>query len=176
MNKTSDQKALSKTEKMEALRRELEVLAGQEPDHESSEEEIEIKKKTPRGKKQEVAFDTPAKNSACGALPADEEPSETQPETKPKRPRTPKQIEAFKRAQEKNKVLAEQRRILRERAEVQAKEEAEKELIEKAIKVKKKQIKKMAVLQEFSDDDTPIEKLPRLKRPEPVSIPLFRFV
>ena len=168
MNGSTDGKPLSKFEQMEALRKQLDELAGQEPDHPSSEDEIEVKKKISRGKKQPVAFEPESKQ--------DEEPSGSPPELKPKRPRTEKQIEAFKKAQEKNKLLAEQRRILRERAEVQAKDEAEKELIEKAIKVKKKQIKKMAVLQEFSDDDTPIEKLPRLKRPEPVSVPLFRFV
>ena len=79
--------------------------------------------------------------------------------TRAKKPRTAKQLEAFEKAKairdanalkrkEEAKALAEQQRKI-----------IEDKLIKKAISLKKKQIKKQAVLEEISDDDTPIEKV-----------------
>ena len=48
------------------------------------------------------------------------------------------------------------------------KQEIEKKLIEKAIKIKKKQIKKIEVLDEISDDETPIQKSKPVKPVKPV--------
>jgi hypothetical protein len=51
------------------------------------------------------------------------------------------------------------------RAELRARQEAdeqklkEEKIVKKAIAIKKKQIKKNAVLDEISDDDTPLEKI-----------------
>ena len=158
MADNGDEKTLSKVEKMEALRKQLNELEGEQPHQSSSEDEIERGTVPARRSKNNVDA------SACGALPA-------------KRPRTPKQIEAFKKAQQRKAEVAEQRRLLREKAEIQAKAEAEKELIEKAIKVKKKQIKKMAMLQEFSDDDTPIERgAPRTRQPPQPIETKIRFI
>jgi hypothetical protein len=79
--------------------------------------------------------------------------------TRAKKPRTEKQLEAFDRAKairdantlkrkEEARLLAEQERKI-----------IEDKLIKKAISLKKKQIKKQAVLDEVSDDDTPLEKV-----------------
>ena len=79
-----------------------------------------------------------------------------------KKPRTSKQLEAFERA----KAIRDAN-TLKRKEEARLRDEAEKKLIEaklvkKAISLKKKQIKKQAVLDEISDDDTPIEKIKEL--------------
>ena len=84
---------------------------------------------------------------------------------KPKRERTAKQKEAFLKAQATRLAKAEERKKEKALKEQEEREELEQKLIEKAIKVKKKQIKKMAVIEQLSDDDTPIEKLrPAIKK------------
>jgi len=101
--------------------------------------------------------------------------SDDEVQAKPKRERTEKQKLAFEKAQQTRLLKAEERRKQREQQEAEAKKELEAKLIEKAIKVKKKQIKRAKVIEELSDDDTPIEKLkPRqAPRKEPMRI---RFV
>ena len=84
-----------------------------------------------------------------------------------KRPRTEKQIEAFKKAQEnraKNILL---------KKEV-GKKALEEKILQKALSIKKKQINKqydLAVLDQISDDETPIEEIKQKHRavtPPPV--------
>lgn len=77
---------------------------------------------------------------------------------KPKRERTAKQKEAFMKAQATRLAKAEERKKEKALKEHEEKKELEQKLIEKAIKVKKKQIKKMKVIEDLSDDETPIEK------------------
>jgi ribosomal protein S7 len=86
---------------------------------------------------------------------------------KVKKPRTEKQIEAFKKAQEnraKNILL---------KKEV-GKKEFEEKILQKAISIKKKQINKqydLTVLDQISDDETPIEEIKQKHRavtPPPV--------
>ena len=79
-----------------------------------------------------------------------------------KKPRTEKQIAVFERAKATAKTNAENRRIV---AELRAKEERElldKKIVQKAIAIKKKEIKKQAVLDAVSDDDTPIEEIRKI--------------
>jgi hypothetical protein len=95
-----------------------------------------------------------------------------------KKPRTQKQIEAFKMVCEKRNQKRNERKIEKEEKEkvisqlLKHKEEEEQEKLErkivsKAISIKKKQIKKQAVLDEISDDDTPIEKIKKISQQLP---------
>ena len=79
-----------------------------------------------------------------------------------KKPRTEKQIAVFERAKATAKTNADNRRIV---AEMRAKEERElldKKIVLKAIAIKKKEIKKQAILDAVSDDDTPIEEIRKI--------------
>lgn len=87
------------------------------------------------------------------------EPENTDCITRAKKSRTPKQIDAFERAKAIRDANTAKRK---EDAALKAEEERkiiEEKLIKKAIALKKKQIKKQAVLDEVSDDETPIEKI-----------------
>jgi len=85
---------------------------------------------------------------------------------KVKKPRTDKQIEATKKmnearkqkALEKKDIQAKQDEELKKEMEGRA-EEIKDKIIKKAIAIKKRQIKKEAVLDEIEDDETPIEKI-----------------
>ena len=89
----------------------------------------------------------------------DSEPDNPDSITRAKKSRTPKQLEAFEKAKairdantlkrkEEAKLIAEQERKM-----------IEEKLVKKAISIKKKQIKKQSIIDEMSDDDTPIEKI-----------------
>lgn len=82
---------------------------------------------------------------------------------KPKKKLTEKQIEQGRiNLENGRRKKAENDKKKREEAEKIALEEKklkEERLIKKAISVKKKQIKKQAMLDEISDDDTPIQKI-----------------
>ena len=82
---------------------------------------------------------------------------EPEPLAKVKKPRSEKQIEAFKRAQAKRD---ENRLISKENT----KKVLEEKILQKAISIKKKQIKKMKVLDDVSDDETPIEEIKQIQR------------
>jgi len=90
---------------------------------------------------------------------------------KVKRERTEKQKEHFARLSELNKKRYEEKRQQKEEEEYQRKKELEKKVIDKAIKIKKKLIKKEKILEELSDDDTPIEKPKRVERQASRPIP-----
>jgi len=100
--------------------------------------------------------------------------SDDEVQAKPKRERTEKQKLAFEKAQQTRLLRAEERRKQREQQEAEAKKELEAKLIQKAIAVKKKHIKRAKVIEELSDDDTPIQK-PRQapRKAEPIRL---RFV
>jgi len=96
---------------------------------------------------------------------SDDEVVQRAPRKAPRKERTEKQKEAFVKAQATRLAKAEQRKREKELREQEEKAELEQKLIDKAIKVKKKQIKKMAAIDQLSDDDTPIEKLrPAIKK------------
>lgn len=74
-----------------------------------------------------------------------------------KKPRTEKQIEAFKKAQAKRD---ENRAISKENT----KKALEEKVIQKAISIKKSQVRKLQVLDQISDDETPIEEIKKIQR------------
>ena len=79
-----------------------------------------------------------------------------------KKPRTEKQIAVFERAKATARTNADNRKIV---AELRAKEERElldKKIVKKAIAIKKKEIKRNAVLDAVSDDDTPLEEIRKI--------------
>ena len=91
------------------------------------------------------------------------------PKKRPKA-RTEKQLEQLRLAREKSLANKELRRKQKEeeelaiKKELEAKIQAEKKAIEqkivkKALSIKKKEIKKQEILDEISDDETPIEKI-----------------
>lgn len=110
---------------------------------------------------------------------------------KVKRERTEKQKEHFARLSELNKKRYEEKRLIKEEEEAKRKRELEKKIIDKAIKIKKKIIKKEMLLEELSDDETPIQKhrgnpynpdktgsssAPPKQRPAPISIDPPKYV
>jgi len=74
-----------------------------------------------------------------------------------KKPRSEKQIEAFKKAQAKRD---ENRAIRKENT----KKALEEKVIQKAISIKKSQVRKLQVLDQISDDETPIEEIKKIQR------------
>ena len=84
-----------------------------------------------------------------------------------KKPRTDKQIQQFELVRQRKMAEAGKRKLKREADEKEAKLLLEKQLIEKAIKLKKKQINRMKIVEELSDDDTPVikTKSPLIKQP-----------
>ena len=80
---------------------------------------------------------------------------------KKKKPRTTKQLEALEKGRKKAKENADQRRKQRESLAKQKQIELEEKLVKKAIAVKKKQIKAQQILDDISDDDTPVESIRR---------------
>ena len=89
------------------------------------------------------------------------------PIQKPKAPRTAAQIAAFKKVQAKRDENRVQRLVEKKLKEKADQEELEKKVVKKAISIKKRQIKKQAVLDEISDDDTPIETIRRVRKEAP---------
>jgi hypothetical protein len=106
------------------------------------------------------------------------------PITKPKRQLTEKQLDALKKGQQKRNENREQKKALQKQIEDEERKRIEEKLVKKAISIKKKQIKKQAVLDEISDDETPIEKIKQiaaiplkapLAPPSLPKIPVFKF-
>ena len=70
------------------------------------------------------------------------------------KPRTEKQIESLSKGRLKMAQNQEEKRKIKEQENIIHKQELEKKLIEKAIKVKKKQLKKIEIFDDLSDEDT----------------------
>ena len=81
------------------------------------------------------------------------------------KPRTEKQIESLTKGRLKMAQNQEEKRKIKEQENIIHKQELEKKLIEKAIKVKKKQLKKIEIFDDLSDEDTtpPVIQKPKLK-------------
>ena len=91
---------------------------------------------------------------------------------KPKRERTEKQKEAFKRATEIRREKAKARKESRDLAEDENRKETEQKVIAKAIALKKKQIKRVQMLDEFSEDeDEPPPRVARQVKSKPPATP-----
>lgn len=81
---------------------------------------------------------------------------------KQKRERSEKQIEITKKMIEKrnaNILVAKEKKA---QDDMIRKKEIEEKIVKKAVAIKKREIKKRAVLEEISDDDSPIEEIKRI--------------
>jgi len=87
--------------------------------------------------------------------------------TKVKKPRTEAQLKAFEKARENARLNAEKRKAERETKALEVRKEVEEKLVKKAISIKKKQIKQQAVLDEISDDDTPLVEIQKIVKQLP---------
>ena len=70
------------------------------------------------------------------------------------KPRTDKQIESLAQGRLKRDQQQNERRKIKEQEDIIIKQELEKKLIDKAIKVKKKQLKRIEIFDDLSDEDT----------------------
>ena len=95
---------------------------------------------------------------------ADEELSDEETVEKPKPKRTQKQIDAFQKVRDKKMQNAKLRQEEKKLKDEEDRKELEAKIIKKAVAIKKKQIKKQTVLEEISDDDTPIEVIKEMKK------------
>jgi len=87
---------------------------------------------------------------------------QTKKVVKEKKPRTAKQIEAFEKARQTRERNALARRQSRDDEAIAIRKQVEDKLVKKAIAVKKKQIKQQAILDEISDDETPLEEVEKI--------------
>ena len=92
---------------------------------------------------------------------------------KEKKPRTAKQIEQFELVRRRKMEEARKRKEERDMKDMEYKKELEKKLIDKAIKIKKKQLKQIKVIEELSDDETPVKPKVNnyVKPPPPIPLP-----
>jgi wyosine [tRNA(Phe)-imidazoG37] synthetase (radical SAM superfamily) len=100
--------------------------------NESSDSEIEVKPKTDKVDKRTLAK---------------------------KGNRSEKQIEACKKMMEKRKEKQAERKVIKDAEAEVFKKELEEKIVSKAVSIKKKQIKKKAILEIISDDDEAIESV-----------------
>lgn len=82
-----------------------------------------------------------------------------EPVVKTKKPRSEKQIQAFELARQKRDANRKARLEEKARQEEEQKKQLEEKIVQKAIQIKKKQVMKQKVLEEISDDETPIEEV-----------------
>jgi hypothetical protein len=92
---------------------------------------------------------------------------------KEKKPRTAKQIEQFELVRRRKMEEARKRKEERDMKDMEYKKELEKKLIDKAIKIKKKQLKQIKVIEQLSDDETPVKPKVNnyVKPPQPIPLP-----
>jgi hypothetical protein len=90
---------------------------------------------------------------------------------KPKKVMTEKQLEALRRGQELRLLKAQEKREQQKQIEEEERKRREDLIVKKALSIKKKQLKKQEILDEISDDETPIEELPKRKPPVPRTEP-----
>lgn len=83
---------------------------------------------------------------------------------KVKKERTEKQKEIFEKARLTRLANIELKKQLKEQEELEAKKKKEELIIKKAVAIKKKEIKQRAILEEISDDETPVEKIKEIKK------------
>ena len=87
-----------------------------------------------------------------------------EPAPKPKRKLTEKQLQALHEGQQKRLEMARMKKELERQKQEEEKKRQEELIIKKALALKKKQIKKEAILHEISDDDTPIEEIKKIEK------------
>ena len=89
---------------------------------------------------------------------------EETPIVKTRKPKTEKQLAVFNKAREK---MLENLKVRKEKQAEDAvirKREIEEAVVKKAIAIKKKQIKEKAILEQISDDETPIEEVKKIAK------------
>lgn len=94
---------------------------------------------------------------------------------KPKRQQTEKQKEVFEKARLARLANIELKKQQKEQEQLEAKKKKEELIVKKAVAIKKKEIKQRAILEEISDEDTPVEKIRTIAKKiiEPVREPTF---
>ena len=90
------------------------------------------------------------------------------PPPKPKKLATEKQLEAMRLGREKRDQQIKLRREAEEQEKAIQKKLLEDKIVKKAISIKKKEIKKSTLLDEISDDDTPIEEIKTVMKAKPI--------
>jgi hypothetical protein len=86
-------------------------------------------------------------------------PPSTEPKPNMKKVRSQKQIETFEKARASLKAKQEEKKKLQAEVNKIKKQEREEKIIKTAVNIKKKQLKEEAILNDYVDDDTPIEVL-----------------
>ena len=86
------------------------------------------------------------------------------------KPRTEKQIESLTKGRQKMAQNQEDKRKIKEQENIIHKQELEKKLIDKAIKVKKKQLKKIEIFDDLSDEDTMPATIQKPKQDKPKQV------
>lgn len=90
------------------------------------------------------------------------------PPPKPKKVATEKQLEAMRLGRVKRDEQIKLRREAEEHEKAIQKKILEDKIVKKAISIKKKQIKKSTMLDDISDDDTPIEEIKTVMKSKPI--------
>jgi len=85
-----------------------------------------------------------------------------EPIVKQKKPRSEKQLEVFNKAREKMLLNLKERKGKQEQDALIKKKEIEEKIVKKAVAIKKRELKSKAILDEISDDDTPIEEIKKI--------------
>lgn len=117
----------------------------------------------------EIEQTTPNKNED-EETKDNEKPEKPEKPKKPKyiqKPRTEKQLESLAKGREALLARLDKGRQLKEENNLIRKQELEKKLIEKAIKIKKKQLKRVEVFDELSDEDTMPQEIQKPKQVKP---------
>ena len=83
------------------------------------------------------------------------------------KPRTEKQIESLSKGRLKMVQNQDEKRKIKEQENIIHKQELEKKLIDKAIKVKKKQLRKIEIFDDISDEDTMPQVIQKPKQEKP---------
>ena len=86
------------------------------------------------------------------------------------KPRTEKQIESLSKGRLKMVQNQDEKRKIKEQENIIHKQELEKKLIDKAIKVKKKQLRKIEIFDDLSDEDTMPQVIQKPKQEKPKQI------
>jgi hypothetical protein len=129
---------------------------------------MEKKTKTKMLKQLEILATVPPTMKEPIALKEEDEPLQASKEIpevpcelpkKPKRIMNEAQLEGMKKGREALAQKNAERKAQREAEEAERKRQLEEKVVNKAISIKKKQLKQEIALDEISDDDTPIEEI-----------------
>jgi len=126
----------------------------------------------PRSKKVDAELElltAPADEPLQASKEEDEIPATLcEPPKKPKKVATEKQLEAMRLGREKRDEQIKLRKEAVEQEKANQKKLLEDKIVKKAISIKKKEIKKSNLLDEISDDDTPIEEIKTTMKAKPI--------